>query len=63
MIGGRVGPRASLDMVGKKKSLIPTMNQAPAIQTIAYHYTDRAILAHGLFSFTVLMPEKNIHSP
>jgi hypothetical protein len=50
-------------MVEKKKLLVPTMNQTPAIQPIAYHYTDRSILAYGLFSFTVLMPEKNIHNP
>jgi hypothetical protein len=47
----------------EQKNLLPPGNQTPATQSIAYNDTDRAILAHSLLSFSLLIPEKNIHSP
>jgi hypothetical protein len=47
-IEGRVGLRAGLDAVEERKISCPSWNRTPAVQPIAHHYTDKAILAHIL---------------
>jgi hypothetical protein len=45
MLGGWVGPRAGLDVVGKRKSLACAGNRTPVVQPVARREAERTIPA------------------
>jgi hypothetical protein len=46
LVGGKVGPKASLNLVGRRKVPSHIGNHIPAIYPIAYHFTDWTIAPH-----------------